>query len=45
MFNDLCAYPWVLEPVRYRDDADLLAQLNSAIVAPAEKRLAPAPAG
>lgn len=41
MFGDLRAYPWVMAPVQYRDAADLVAQLDAAIVAPAEKRLAP----
>lgn len=44
MFDDLRAYPWVLPLVTYRDDADLLAQFDAAIVQPAEHRLAP-PAG
>ncbi|MEO7363117.1 MAG: CHAT domain-containing protein [Gemmatimonadaceae bacterium] len=41
MFNDLLAYPWVLPPVRYRDDADLIARLQTEVIAPAEKRLTP----
>jgi hypothetical protein len=40
MFKDLRAYPWVMAPVQYRDAGDLVAQLDAAIVAPAEKRLA-----
>ncbi len=40
MFHDLRAYPWVLPPVTYRDDGDLLARLDAAIVGPAEQRLA-----
>ena len=39
MFNDLLAYAWVLPPVRYRDDADLVARLQQDVIAPAEKRL------
>jgi hypothetical protein len=45
MFEDLLAYPWVLPPVKYRDDADLVARLDAAIVGPAEQRLAPEAAG
>ena len=41
MFNDLLAYPWVLPPVRYRDDADLVARLQTDVIPPAEKRLMP----
>ena len=41
MFRDLQAYPWVLPPVKYRDDADLVARLDAAVVGPAERRLAP----
>jgi hypothetical protein len=44
MFRDLLAYPWVLPPVTYRDDADLVSQLDAAIIGPAEKRLAAASA-
>jgi CHAT domain len=40
MFRDLLAYPWVLPPMKYRDDGDLLARLDAAIVGPAEQRLA-----
>ncbi len=39
MFKDLLAYPWVLPLLTYRDDADLVARLDAAIVGPAEKRL------
>ena len=39
MFNDLLAYAWVLLPVRYRDDAVLVARLQRDVIAPTEKRL------
>lgn len=42
MFHDLHAYPWMLPLVTYRDDDDLLAQLEAAVVRPAEQRLAAA---
>lgn len=42
MFNDMLAYPWVLPPVKYLNDADLVARLQTEVIAPAEKRLAPA---
>jgi len=36
MFNDLLAYPGVLPPARYRDDANLVSPLQTDVIASAE---------
>ena len=39
MHSDLHAYPWVLEPIAYRDAADLEVKLDTLIVPRAEARI------
>jgi uncharacterized protein YjbI with pentapeptide repeats len=38
LFKDLRDYPWVLEPVRYTDQAALIAGLDAMVIAPAEAK-------
>jgi hypothetical protein len=45
MFDDLRAYPWVLEPYRYQDIPDLLASLQVRVIGPAVARVAQSPGG
>jgi len=35
MFRDLLRYPWVLEPIRYRNLGTLLAEFGERVIAPA----------
>ncbi len=38
MLPDVLEYPWVLEPIRYSDEADLVARVPAEFVAPAETK-------
>jgi uncharacterized protein YjbI with pentapeptide repeats len=38
MFRDLRRYPWVLEPVRYKNLSGLLANFEKSVIAPAERK-------
>jgi uncharacterized protein YjbI with pentapeptide repeats len=38
MFEDFKRYPWVLEPFLYKDQAGLLAALETSVIAPAEAK-------
>lgn len=42
MFDFFRKFPWVLEPVRYTDQAALIAALDETVIAPAEARTLPA---
>jgi hypothetical protein len=39
MFRDLQRYPWVLAPVRYNDQKELLAELSEKVIMPAEAKV------
>jgi uncharacterized protein YjbI with pentapeptide repeats len=39
LFGTLRAYPWVAEPYRYKDQAELLSSLEEKIIIPAEKKV------
>jgi uncharacterized protein YjbI with pentapeptide repeats len=38
MFRDLQRYPWVLAPVRYKSQKELLAKLSEKVIVPAEAK-------
>jgi len=38
MWDFFCAFPWVLEPVRYTHEEELIATLDEKVIAPAEAR-------
>jgi hypothetical protein len=42
MWDFFREFPWVLEPVRYRDQAELIAALDEKVIAPAEAKALPA---
>lgn len=42
MWDFFKKFPWVLEPVRYTDQAALIAALDVQVIAPAESRALPA---
>jgi len=41
MFDFFHKFPWVLEPVRYTDQAALIAALDEKVIAPAEAKALP----
>jgi Pentapeptide repeats (8 copies) len=39
MFEHFRRYPWVLEPILYKDEKELLADIAEKVIAPAEKKV------
>jgi len=38
MFDFFRSFPWALDPIKYRDESNLLAGLDGSVIAPAEAR-------